>query len=234
MKKDLLKRAMLFIMIFAIVLFAGVYIAQANQNAATIIFLSGKVDIESQMNGETVYVVPAHLGMRLEEECIIHTSYGSRCEIEDQNGSIIVLIDSAVFKISSLSPKAKKFDLIKGRMLAKIKKLRRGRKFEVVSGTALAGVRGTVYGVENRISESDIIVFQGEVYVESLEKTFESVTVKKGEMVTIGYKGASHVAQIPESINEEWDEYVPDEKFNGKAAGLFLGSVLIIVLIALL
>lgn len=230
MKTYLLNRIVVFIVILAAVLFAYIMIAQGAEQTASITYISGHVDFERQTaNGETVYIGPASIGMRLGENYLIRTGTNSLCEIQDSNKNIIKIMDNAVFDIKSLSSKHKKFKLIRGRMLAIVRKLGRKRKFEVGTATALAGVRGTIYAIDNRISETDIIVFRGKVEVSSPHNSYEPILVKEGEMVTVNYNMTEQIVPIPKDINDEWQKSVSKEKHKGGT--LVLGTAAIIFML---
>ena len=128
--------------------------------------------------------------MELPVGCVIRTGRASLCEITVPDRSVIRLSSGSTFQIVDASVDTEsgrmreRFNFFAGMFKAKVEKFTvRDSEFTVVSGTTLAGVRGTEFGGEMRTGEgSEFLCFEGEVVIESVEEAFEPVVLEAGEM----------------------------------------------------
>ena len=104
--------------------------------------------------------------------------------------------------------KRSKFNLFFGKMKATVSKLTTtDSEFDVRSGTALAGIRGTTYGIFFDGVQAQVLVFDGSVSLESITRAFEPQVIKKGQLTTVLSDGlAEPVSRIPRDVWEAWDE----------------------------
>jgi hypothetical protein len=112
--------------------------------------------------------------------------------------------------------KTGKFKLVFGKVRAKVEKLTTtDSKFEISSGTSLAGIRGTSFGVFFDGAKSQVLVFSDSVYLESLIGAFEPLVIDAGKFTTVLPDGiAEPVADIPPEMLKDWEQEL--EKFTKK------------------
>ena len=181
---------------------------------AYISFLSGNVEVDLTPENELDDFEHAEVGMELVEGTLIRTGREALCEVNMPDGSSLKISNGTVFHLEQIAVEemsggmAQRFKLLFGRVRAKVEKLKTpDSRFEIVSGTSLAGVRGTDYGVSFDGDTSDILVFDGKVGLESLTGEFEGIEINAGEMSLVPAQGAPlAVQEIPADLVEEWNE----------------------------
>ena len=152
--------------------------------------------------------------MRLPVGTIIRTGKNGLCEITIPDGSTIKVSPRTVFQIEEFSfdpetgKKKGRFNLIFGRVRAKVSKLvTTDSEFQVKSGTALAGVRGTTFGVFFDGKTAQVVVFEGSINLNSATGAFETLTISEGQVGTVLSDGlAGPIIEIPEELVEEWEQ----------------------------
>ncbi len=181
---------------------------------AYISFLSGNVEVDLTQENELDDFEPAELGMEVFEGTLIRTGREALCEVHMPDGSSLKISNGSVFRLEQIAAEemsggiAQRFKLLFGRVRAKVEKLKTpDSRFEIVSGTSLAGVRGTDYGVYFDGEKSDILVFDGKVGLESLTGSFEAIVINAGEMGLVPTQGVPQaVKEIPVNMVEEWNK----------------------------
>lgn len=104
-------------------------------------------------------------GMPLDAGDRVVTAEGASAEVVLDGGSLITVREGSDFKLDSVAKKDSAFTLALGSLLAKIQKLGEQR-LSVRTGTAVAAVRGTEFGVEVEGEETHVGVFdEGKVDV---------------------------------------------------------------------
>jgi hypothetical protein len=184
------------------------------QIPAVITYLVGNVDVDNTPDNNVEDFQIAELDMKLPRGAIVRTGRDGLCELSLHDGSTIKLSNTSVFKIEDISynedsgRKRSKFNLMFGKMKATVAKLTTSdSEFDVRSGTALAGVRGTTYGIFFDGVQAQVLVFDGSVSLESITGAFEPQIIKKGKFSTIPSDGlAESATRIPEEVWQEWDE----------------------------
>lgn len=108
-------------------------------------------------------------GMPLEAGDRVVTAEGASAEVVLDGGSLITLRESSDFKVEATTKNDSVFSLAVGSLLAKIQKLGEQR-MRVRTGTAVAAVRGTEFGVEIEGEQTHVGVFdEGKVEVTAAE-----------------------------------------------------------------
>ncbi len=181
---------------------------------AYISFLAGNVDVDYTPDNEMEDFEIAELDMRLPAGTIIRTGKNGLCEITLPDGSTIKISPKTVFQIeefsfdSEMEKKKGRFNLIFGRVRAKVSKLvTTDSEFQVKAGTALAGVRGTTFGVFFDGKTAQIVVFEGSINLNSATGAFETLTITEGQTGTVSSDGfAGPITEVPDEIVEEWEQ----------------------------
>ena len=142
---------------------------------AYISYISGNVDVDMTPENEIEDFEIAELDMELHTGAMIRTGTDALCEIIMPDESTIKISEGSVFQIDHVlfneetGKKSQKFSLLFGKVRAKVQKFTtKDSDFEIGSGTALAGVRGTIYGVTFDGLETNVLVFEGTVSQSSL------------------------------------------------------------------
>ena len=184
------------------------------QIPAVITYLVGNVDVDNTPDNNVEDFQIAELDMQLPQGTIVRTGRDGQCELSLHDGSIVKISHTSVFKIEDISynedsgKKRSKFKLMFGKMKATVAKLTTSdSEFDVRSGTALAGVRGTTYGIFFDGVQAQVLVFDGSVSLESITGAFEPQIIKKGQFSTVLSDGlAESTTRIPKKVWQEWDE----------------------------
>jgi len=201
---------------FLCLLFFGYAFAQdgMQEKPLVITYLAGNVDVDRTPDNDVEDFTIAELEMEVPRGSIVRTGRDAYCELTLHDGSIIRIAPASVFKIDDVSyneetgRKRGKFNLLFGRVKATVSKLTTSdSEFEVRSGTSLAGVRGTTFGVFFDGEQAQVLVFEGSVSLESITEAFEPVVIKKGNITTVPSDGlAEPVSRISKEMLQEWDE----------------------------
>ena len=178
MRKNYRKWASYVGCIIGILVFGTVSIASAR--VAVITTVKGMVEV--QKAGEPAWK-PAAAKMELKINDKVQTKNGAMCELTLDDGSLIKLRENSTLEINDLSEdkEAKKkssiFKLLLGKLWAKVEH-QEGSKFNIVTPTAVAGVRGTEFAIiVQRDGASDILVFKGKIEVKSLREEIGEIRV---------------------------------------------------------
>lgn len=220
-----MKKLIVYILTLLFIFAFGLLFAQEEiKENVYISFLSGNVDVDQTPDNEMEDFEIAELDMELGFGTLIRTGQDALCEITMPDGSTIKISSGSVFQIESIDinrdtgKKSQRFKLVFGKIRAKVEKLTtRDSKFEIVSGTALAGVRGTTYGVDYDGIKSRFLVFDGSINLSSVTDAFESITINKGQMGVLPKDGIPEpVISIPDDVIQEWNTEL--EKFGVEVA----------------
>jgi len=221
-----MKKHIFILIALAILLLTGMVYAQeaSTGKLAYITFLVGSVDVDTTPDNQKEDFKLAELDMELPQGTIVRTGKNALCEITLYDGSTIKISSGSVFQIESVTYEAEtgkktgKFKLVFGKVRAKVEKLTTtDSKFEISSGTSLAGIRGTSFGVFFDGAKSQVLVFTDSVYLESLIGAFEPLVIDAGKFTTVLPDGiAEPVADIPPEMLKDWEQEL--EKFTKKVA----------------
>jgi len=191
---------------------------------AYISYIVGGVDVDLTPDNDMEDFTEAKMDMSLPLGSLVRTGKDALCELTLLDGSMIRISSGSVFQIETVSydsqttKKKGRFKLVFGRARSKVEKLTtKDSRFEVVSGTALAGVRGTSYGVAFDGVTSQVLVFDGSVSFESLEGLFEPVRIEEGMMSSVREGGVPDTPRaIPPEVLDEWEAEL--RRFAGEQA----------------
>ncbi len=213
-----MKRLLIYIIVSVLMIFgtATAILAQEDmeEEPAYISYLSGNVDVDLTPENELGDFQPAELDMDLPPGSVVRTGSDAVCEITLPDESTIKIANGSVFKIDELlinretGKKSEKFSLMFGKIKAKVKKLTTSdSNFTVASGTALAGVRGTSFGVDFDGVKSQVLVFEGKVELGSLTGAFEPILINGGQMSIVPKGGIPEPPKpIPPDVLEKWNK----------------------------
>ncbi len=175
------------------------------------------------------------LGFRLEEGDQVQTGENTFLEIRMKpSGGILKLSENTVFVLKALSqPSDRGFQLVYGRVRAKVDKLARGSTFNIASDSVAAGVRGTDFGYDVLTARAEgsgaqvpvtrVYCFDGSVIVTVVSAPDVPPTelkVKAGSMVAVEpTDGVLQPSLVPlsEDIRTFWsqNEFSEDVKPSG-------------------
>lgn len=175
------------------------------------------------------------IGFRLEEGDQVQTGESTFLEIRlKPSGGILKLSENTVFVLTALSrPSDRGFQLVYGRVRAKVDKLARGSTFNIASDSVAAGVRGTDFGYdvlttraegsEAQVPVTRVYCFEGAVVVTVVpapEVPPTELKVKAGRMVSVEQAdGLLKPSLVPlaEDIRTFWsqNEFAEDAKPSG-------------------
>ncbi|MBI39199.1 MAG: hypothetical protein CMF59_06345 [Leptospiraceae bacterium] len=155
---------------------------QANKEASrsmVIVFASGDASIVR--NGESI---PAKVGTVVKENDVIKTTQGT-IDLQSRDGSAVRVREMTTLSVSSLmgTKGETRIEMKQGQILANVKKASSDQEFNVVTPTAIAGVRGTTFEVQvfegfddNRVSNSSVRVLDGKVAMKPRIVALENVS----------------------------------------------------------
>jgi hypothetical protein len=199
---------------FCFILWTGVGYTQTEMvpESASVSFLSGSVDVDLTPDDRREDFQAAELGMKLLPGTLIRTGQKALCEITMPDGSTVKISSGTVFQItrsdvdSETGKRSQWFDLLFGKVRAKVQKfIAPDSEFEIVSGTALAGVRGTDFAVTYDGVSSRVLVFEGSVDLGSLTESFEPVVLSGGQMSALPAGGVPEPpVVIPADTLQDW------------------------------
>jgi hypothetical protein len=196
----------------------GASSSAAEAEVARIAFLAANVEVDATPGDETVNFEPAHLDMGIPEGSIIRTGKNAFCEVAMPDGSLLRISSGSVFKVDTVAKnretgsRAQRFTLIFGKLKAKVTKLASAdSSFEVVSGTALAGVRGTVFGVSYDGEQSQVLVFEGSLNLKSTTVYSKPVVLRARRMGIVSAEDApGRAKRIPKAMIAQWEKELGD------------------------
>lgn len=181
-------------------LFAGAVAGRAAETASIVVAVQvrGKVEVQHGPAGATEAVKD---GQQLAAADVVTTAPASSVVLVMENGSVVSLRENSRLKIATAlqsepageAPVAKgaepqepgasnsRFELEFGEMLARVRKLNPSSTFEVQTPVSVAAVRGTVFEVSYRVSQSGPAQYRL-----STASGLVHVTPRGGELVKVG------------------------------------------------
>ncbi len=195
---------------------AGALPAAAQQNIGKIVSIVGDVDITSIAGGGKF--VP-QMGDMVTDDHRIRTGNRSYAELLLGDGSKLFVREVTVLNLSGLkmaeADPPTRIQVITGKLRITMKKTFRSRSLVLRTPTAVAGVRGTDFGVVAGRQETKLVVFEGQVEVASSNQDLiKAYVVKEREEVSVK-KDAPPTAPriVPAEILKSWlDYYDIDER----------------------
>lgn len=207
-------------------LFAFAALPLAAQSAAAVIEYASADDVTVIRAAKRVLVDDV-LGFELLEGDQVQTGRGVFLEIRLMaGGAVLKLAENTTFVIQKVSGGQTSLALVYGRIRAKVEKLAGTDSFSVASAAAVAGVRGTDFGMDIVAprgatagdTSTRVYCFEGSVDVtalvdsavssaEELEPVPQSFNIVAGEMVTVSRSEAKKQAKktsLDEAIRLFW------------------------------
>ena len=187
--------------------------APCSMAQATVTFLKGEAHV---LHGEGARACPLRINDPLKQGDKVTTGKEALIEIQLPDGSFIRFSENTEFSVTDLIYKGRtrersfKFKMFLGRAWANAKELAgRGKNFEIVSETAVAGIKGTTFRMNVEKDKSVVVkVYRGDVYVASPPGEIPKHGVEIGRPREI--PGPSEVPGPREVTLQEW-EYIVRE-----------------------
>ncbi|GEM_PF-998839 len=172
---------------------AGPALAEFKPTQAKLSFVKGRVEIQRRGSNDWI---PAALRSRLYPGDKISSEAEAEAEITLDDGSIVKLKDKSLLVLDRMERQRKpaaavtSMRAMNGKVLGCVRKLAsKDSKFTVTTPTAVAGVRGTVFGIFVEGDSTELDVLKGEVAIAG-ERGAE-VLVGEKMMTTVPRGGAA-------------------------------------------
>ncbi len=179
--------------------------------------LSGDVDITS-VSGKRI--IPNE-GTIIEDTDKIRTGRKSFVAVILNDGSKLFVREISVLYVQDVRVKdanqPTKIQMITGKLRVIAAKTMKGNSVIVYTPTAIAGVRGTDFGIIATQFETKIVVFRGEVEVANRDTNIlKSYILKDREETRVTYQQPpEEPVTVPDYMLPKWfDSYIIDEKRN--------------------
>lgn len=200
------------ILLISLLLFLAPYSAEAANKMSSIEIKGEKAEV-TFIIGKVVLVKtgkPLAMGDFVVRGDRVRTDKKARIELKLPDGSFIRFNEQTTFELISAALDKKKkqrkirVSMILGKTWAKVSKLFKRGRFEILTKTAVCGVRGTIYRLNVNQDDSVMVkVYWGEIVVNSREK--EGVTGQTGKMTKPSKVSGPHPVQGPHPVTvEEW------------------------------
>jgi len=183
-----------------------------------ILELSGDIDITSMKTGKRI--IPEE-GTVIDGNDKIRTGRKSFVSIVLNDGSKLFIREISVLYVHdiklNLTDQPTRIQIITGKLRVIAAKTMKGNSLVVYTPTAIAGVRGTDFGVIATQLETRVVIFQGKVEVANKDKNIlKSYILKDREETKVTYQEPPEApVVVPDYILSKWfDIYSIDEKTN--------------------
>ena len=183
-----------------------------------ILELSGDIDITSMITGKRI--IPEE-GTVIDGNDKIRTGRKSFVSIVLNDGSKLFIREISVLYVQDiklkLTDQPTRIQIITGKLRVIAAKTMKGNSLVVYTPTAIAGVRGTDFGVIATQLETRVVIFQGKVEVANKDKNIlKSYILKDREETKVTYQQPPEApVVVPDYILSKWfDIYSIDEKTN--------------------
>ncbi len=202
--------AMKRMLVFTMMILAMSLPAAAQQNIGKIVSIVGDVDITSIRGGGKF--VP-QIGATVTDDHRIRTGNRSYAELLLNEGSKLFVREVTVLNLSGLkmaeADPPTRVQVVTGKLRITMKKTFRSRSLVLRTPTAVAGVRGTDFGVVAGRQETKLVVFEGQVEVASSNQdVIKAYVVKEREEVSVGQDVPPTAPRVvPGEILKSWFDY---------------------------
>jgi hypothetical protein len=183
-----------------------------------ILELSGDIDITSMITGKRI--IPEE-GTVIDGNDKIRTGRKSFVSIVLNDGSKLFIREISVLYVQDiklkLTDQPTRIQIITGKLRVIAAKTMKGNSLVVYTPTAIAGVRGTDFGIIATQLETRVVIFQGKVEVANKDKNIlKSYILKDREETKVTYQQPPEApVVVPDYILSKWfDTYSIDEKKN--------------------
>jgi FecR protein len=202
-----------------LILFIGLGECKTSLGAVSVIVGSAFV----KHDGDTAWV-KARIHMPVYENDAITTKSESECEISLNDDKVIRLSENTAAIISEKQDAGTGIRAAKGSMWINVKHLVNKRSFDVTTPTAVAAIRGTVFGVQCDQNKSDYLVFKGAVAVSAASSKGKgsgdsTFLVNSGSQFTLVKDLNLYLKQEEKDLknyleqsNEEFEKYKNEEQ----------------------
>ena len=199
-----------------LVLFIFVSTVLLEANVVKVINVMGKAQYRKLSDSQWQNV---QFNLKLKQDYRIRVGKESKVVLLLKDGSKVTLQNLCVFDISKLFENDKKkqsvFKLYYGKVNAQINKLlRNDDQFDIMTPTAVAGVRGTEFAVSvGGNSKTKVAVFKGEVAVKNVKMADREPIIVKESEITVVQKGKEPEAPQKLEFNtfDDWVEKLEAE-----------------------
>ncbi|MBF0531990.1 MAG: FecR domain-containing protein [Candidatus Omnitrophica bacterium] len=213
--------------VLAVTLLASNFLSRDSQDRARVLRISGPVSVE-RSGGKIVPVA----GMVLNNRDKLVTGEGAFVEVAyDEGLKDVVRVGSRsqVVLESAVIEKQTNIFLSQGDIILKLEKLEKGSTFKVRTPTAVAGVRGTSFGVSLRGKEAVILDFDSRIFVKGINRDFientDELLLNEGWKVRLAqFERPSRVERITDAERTVWLAWINEiDGLSPKAAGAASG-----------
>jgi hypothetical protein len=193
MKKNSKRYISLMLALIQLTWLAAPALAEYKPAEAKINFLKGKVEVQK---AQAITWAQASVKMKLAAGDKVSTEEGAEAEIVLDDGSVLKMKDKGLMLIDRMEKQKKpslsvvnSFKVRTGKVLGCVRKMSSAdSKFIVETPTAVAGIRGTVFGIYVEGDSTELDVLKGEVAIKG--ETGNEVMVGEKMMTTVA-KGDS-------------------------------------------
>ena len=140
-------------------------------------------------NGQTIAV---EKGMKIQRNDTVKTESNGRLDIVLNNAAGLRVQPSSEIRLKQIKPKKIDIELVVGNIFANVKKLLKGSSFEVETGTAVMGVRGTKLSASHKNGKTTFAASEGQLKVKD-KATGNTYDVSAGNAIDIGEGTTSEV-----------------------------------------
>ena len=160
----------------------------SKKGKATFVGVRNKVTI--QKAGAEKWV-PARKRSKVGPSDKIKTGRKSIARLKMDDGSRVLLLQNSQAEIDSLSNIKKTIKLLRGRIRAIVKRMKRAQAFKIKTPIGVASVRGTEFEVEYVEGSEEMVVdvLKGQVAVSKLGDLAEEVLLNPGDRIRFGIDG---------------------------------------------
>jgi hypothetical protein len=199
-----MKRFLVFLVFFQLVLFSSLVFAQT----AKIIDIKGEVLIKKTADASWE---KAKVNMVLGKQAEIKTENNAECTLtfDEELKNILTVKSNSQIKIENVKPVS--LYLPKGRVFSLVDDIAKVEKFEVRTPTAIAGVKGSGDSVESGDDGTSSRCFDGSLYVQGLDEQGNPTgeqDLPEGYGVNVGSGGVfGDMYQLGDDDFSEWRDF---------------------------
>lgn len=158
---------------------------------------SGKAILEGMRNKVSIKSAGkegwkrAKKNAKVESADKVKTGRRSIARLKLEDGSKVLLLQNSQAELENLSNVQKTIKLLRGKVRAIVRKLKRAKAFKIKTPIGVASVRGTEFevGFEDDKQEMEVNVIKGQVGVSKLGDLAEEVILNPGESLRFGIEG---------------------------------------------
>jgi hypothetical protein len=184
------------------------FIPQSGKEAGVIQTVVGHAVVVHEDMRQAYFAAP---GDKLFEKDILFTLKKSRCRFRMHNEDVVTLGETTRLEITAFADdrttqeKRSSFGMAKGKAMFYTLRLfkHKGASMDVKTPTAVAGVRGTKFGVDVNEGKTDVFAFEGSIYVTSTV-TGETRTLPEGQGITVDAAGLGAPFATPPDVSQQF------------------------------